>query len=188
LSELKARGLIVSIAQDAKYCLALSGAVLPAFLNRDVEQPGGETDEPDEPEPEEATPINIGETDGVAIVTDPLEMCRVADEKKDRKAQVWALQAVWDDAYPAEEYAYQRLQEPAAKALLSGHSSFFVGSAIYHGRATAKGEIKSPLGYTRKVLTTFKLPEQVKQEETAVITDDLRSLVSLGRQMFGGGA
>lgn len=111
----------------------------------------------------------------------PLEQCRVADEQKDRKAQVEALRRVWDEAFPMSDYPYQRLSDDAAKKFLAnGKASSDVARVILDAPAHATKPIQSPRAYVEAALSRAEKHRGAENPE-AEITDDLRLLVKIGR-------
>jgi len=112
---------------------------------------------------------------------EPIEMCRDADEKTDRRAQVVALQAVWDATFPVDEYPVQRLTDATAKKWLVGRKALEVAEAILDAVASARKRIEYPRAYIERVLSG-RLKESRDGMEEYTITDDLRALVKLGRK------
>lgn len=122
---------------------------------------------------------------------DLLELCRQADKANDRKQQIEALQRVWDEVFPQEEYPFQRLVESAAKKFLAnGRASEQVAQVIMDARTHAKERIQSPRAYVEAALSRAdaksKRSEQTTPTDEVVIDDNLRELVKIGRKQFNG--
>ena len=109
----------------------------------------------------------------------PLERCRLADERGDRKAQVSALVACWDEAFPIEEYPYQRLTVATAKKFLVNRSAEDVGQVIL--RVGALGHSDYPRSRVEKVLAVEEKRDKItvesggnKAEDAGEITDEIK--------------
>lgn len=109
----------------------------------------------------------------------PLERCRIADENGDRKAQVEALVACWDAAFPIEEYPYQRLTIATAKKFLVNRSAEDVGQVIL--RVGALGHSDYPRSRVEKALTVEDKRDKAaavgsgeEGSNAGVITDELK--------------
>ena len=119
---------------------------------------------------------------------EPLVRCRQADATGRRDDMVRALQAIWDDTFPRDDYPFQRMTPETAKKWLVGRSAEEVGLFIQEVKAKAKSPIPYPRGYVDKALENAKIKQAAKAEveEVEVITPDLRRLTELGRRQYSG--
>src|SRR5216684_8190259 len=98
-------------------------------------------------------------------------------------AFIAALQELWDEVFPVEEYPVQRLTKETAKQWIRKYGDDFVREVLIDVRHTTTKKIESPRGYVSRVLESQweKRSAPVNSGESE-ITDELRELTRMGRR------
>ncbi len=118
-----------------------------------------------------------------AIPADPLEVCRRADKNASRPDQIAALIACWDEAFPVEEYPYQRLTVATAKKFLVNRTAEDVGQVIL--RVGALGHSDWPRTRVEKFLAgEDKRGSGGGEEEEGKASDELKEFTKMALEQW----
>ena len=107
---------------------------------------------------------------------DPIDACLLADQAKDRKAQIAALRVVWREVFPEPEYSYSTLTDSTAKEWLRKYETAeFIGDVLLDLKpwVEEKGPIEWPRAAVSKALGRhWEYRTENNQDDGAVVEID----------------
>ena len=95
-------------------------------------------------------------------------------------AFIGALQELWDEVFPVEEYPYQRLTKETARAWIRKYGDDFVREVLIDVRHTTTKKIESPRGFVDWQLNSQWEKKTPTNAVVSDINDELRALQRMG--------